>query len=304
MGFFNKSTARSIQSGRTMARFGLRMMPTFPSSSLKFRMAGFPQYGFKAGVSDRAFPFGAWPSRRSVCLRPSCSPLASSESPYCAGGRGALEHLRASGLCRSTPGALAPVRVILSRSLIAYSAPSAPLAGSSRFHRLAAYTRCLRCASPPRRPASGSVLSLPVPSRHAVLYDRGESIGCSGSVPSPMTLAFAESQPARHSQVSRHPLQTGECFRGFSGSPLLRPVKLLAPLADLTGHSAQPTGTFTPELSAGRSPFPSSGITTVATEQAPPAGLSPTGTAASIAALTQSFNHSIGAKCLSIRLWS
>jgi hypothetical protein len=35
-----------------MARSGLRMMPTFPSSSLKFRTAGFPRYGFKAGISD------------------------------------------------------------------------------------------------------------------------------------------------------------------------------------------------------------------------------------------------------------
>jgi hypothetical protein len=33
-----------------------RMMPTFPSSSLKFRTAGFPRYGFKAGISGVAFP--------------------------------------------------------------------------------------------------------------------------------------------------------------------------------------------------------------------------------------------------------
>ena len=39
-----------------MARTGLRMMPTFPSSPLKFRTAGFPRYGFKAGISDAAFP--------------------------------------------------------------------------------------------------------------------------------------------------------------------------------------------------------------------------------------------------------
>src|ERR1700676_4473536 len=39
-----------------MARTGLRMMPTFPSPPLKFRTAGFPQYGFKAGISDKAFP--------------------------------------------------------------------------------------------------------------------------------------------------------------------------------------------------------------------------------------------------------
>jgi hypothetical protein len=43
-------------SGRTEARSGLRMMPPFPPSPLKFRTAGFPRYGFKAGLSDKAFP--------------------------------------------------------------------------------------------------------------------------------------------------------------------------------------------------------------------------------------------------------
>ena len=47
-------------------------------------------------------------------------------------------------------------------------------AGTSRFHRMAAYTRCLRCAGAPRRPASGSELSLHIPSWHAVLSDPGE----------------------------------------------------------------------------------------------------------------------------------
>jgi hypothetical protein len=46
---------------------GLRMMPTFPLPSLKFRTARFPQYGFKAGVS--AFLFNA--SLASVGLPPS-----------------------------------------------------------------------------------------------------------------------------------------------------------------------------------------------------------------------------------------
>src|SRR6516225_1180620 len=44
------------KSGKAMARTGLRMMPTFPSPPLKFRTAGFPQYGFKAGLSEGAFP--------------------------------------------------------------------------------------------------------------------------------------------------------------------------------------------------------------------------------------------------------
>jgi hypothetical protein len=32
------------------------MMPTFPRSPLSFRTAGFPQYGWKAGVSGETFP--------------------------------------------------------------------------------------------------------------------------------------------------------------------------------------------------------------------------------------------------------
>ncbi len=146
-------------------------------------------------MSDRAFRALRWRRRN-----PRTAP----------GGAARLSTSVASGLGRSTPGALAPVWVLLSRSILTYSAPSAPLAGASRFHRWAAYTRCLHCASPPRRPASGSVLSLCVPSRPAVLCDRGEFIGCSCSVPSPTTLAFAVSPPARHSRVYRHPLRTGE----------------------------------------------------------------------------------------------
>ena len=236
-------------------------------------------------MSDGAFPIGASLTRRSVCLRPSCSPLAASYSPYCAEGRCALEHRRASGLSRSTPGALAPVRVILSRSITAYMAPSAPLAGTSRLHRYATYTRCLRCASMPRRPASGSVLSLCVPCRHAVLYDHEESVGCVCSVPSPTALAFTEASTVRHSQVPPSSASDGTLI--FAGSPLrysLRPVELLASLGGSERGLPQPTEAFTPGLPMGQSPFPSPGITTVATEQVPPAGLSPTGTSASIAA--------------------
>ncbi len=64
--------------------------------------------------------------------------------------------------------------------------PSASLAGTSRLHRSAAYTRCLRCAGAPRRPARPSLLSLPcfphVPStlrrwvRHAIPLPTGETI--------------------------------------------------------------------------------------------------------------------------------
>jgi hypothetical protein len=44
------------ESSRAKALDGLRMMPLFPLPSLKFRTVGFPEYGFKAGRSDGAFP--------------------------------------------------------------------------------------------------------------------------------------------------------------------------------------------------------------------------------------------------------
>jgi hypothetical protein len=115
---------------------------------------------------------------------------------------------------------------------------------------------------------SGSVLSLCLPSPHAALYDRGKFFGCTRSVPSPMTLAFAKSLTARHSRNPHHPFQMGGWFRGFTGS-LFRcgRVELLAPLYGSDQEFPQPTGTFTPELPASRSPFSSSGITTVVTER-------------------------------------
>jgi hypothetical protein len=75
------------------------------------------------------------------------------------------------------------------------------------------------------------VLSLCLPSPHAALRDRGKFISCTRSVPSPMTLAFAESLKARHSRNPHHPFPMGGWFRGFLGS-LLRCslVELLAPL--------------------------------------------------------------------------
>ena len=64
-----------------MARTGLRMMPTFPSSPLRFRTAGFPQYGSKAGLSGDACPrctpvkpAPGVPFANVVCLRPSRAP--------------------------------------------------------------------------------------------------------------------------------------------------------------------------------------------------------------------------------------
>ncbi len=150
-----------------MARTGLRMMPTFPSPPLKFRTVGFPQYGFKASMSDRAFlqarslkpapgirllphglllPFARFPLRGSLG---SVSKTIQASTCRCSGGLPSLPQ-----------GFLAPVRVVLSRSILAYY----DLMRQSRRHaatsRLCAYTQRLRCAGAPRRPTRPSLLSL------------------------------------------------------------------------------------------------------------------------------------------------
>ena len=137
-------TRRPPQSGRIEARFGLRMMPTFPRSPLSFRTAGFPQYGWKAGMSSGAFPMRhslsllpAYTGHRSVCIRPSCItwslrwPALSRIADSTMHRLGGWVVLRPRGP-RSGPGYAVP-------AVITYSAPSAPLAGTSRFHRFAAY---------------------------------------------------------------------------------------------------------------------------------------------------------------------
>ena len=53
---FHPQEWQLASSGRIEARTGLRMMPTFPRSPRSFRTAGFPQYGWKAGLSGGAFP--------------------------------------------------------------------------------------------------------------------------------------------------------------------------------------------------------------------------------------------------------
>jgi hypothetical protein len=113
-----------------MARTGLRMMPTFPSSPLKFRTASFPRYGFKASISD-----GAFPGRLAVKLAPSMPahrhslrhPSPASTTARSTGSASRPARVSTSRCSRgpaSLPqGSLAPARVVLSRSLIAYYDP-------------------------------------------------------------------------------------------------------------------------------------------------------------------------------------
>ena len=74
----------------------------------------------------------------------------------------------------------------------------------------------------------------------------------------------------------------GAQISGLHWFALLRPTELLASQADPTGLP-QPTEASTSGLSTGWSPFPPPDMTTVATGQFPPAGLTPARMSASIA---------------------
>ena len=113
------------ESGMIEARTGLRMMPTFPRSPLSFRTAGFPQYGWKAGLSG-----GAFPDRQRLKPAPGIRLLTAglpspfvhlrvgAVVPYCAGPL-TCRCTALEGGSPSAPGALARVRVMLSRSVLA-----------------------------------------------------------------------------------------------------------------------------------------------------------------------------------------
>src|SRR5215218_7483168 len=170
---------------------------------------------------------------------------------------------------------------MLSRSVLAYPAPSAPLAGTSRLHRRAAYTRCLRCAGAPRRPASGSGLSLPF------RPDMPSSL-TPGSSPSPLSSVAMPTRPSPRSERLGTPKtpairSRGARFRGFTGSHLLRPVRLLAPL-DGSDRVSPATGGFYIQASDGSVALPAAGYNYNSDWTPLLAGLSPAGMAASLAA--------------------
>ena len=106
-----------------MALNGLRMMPLSPSPSLKFRTARFPGYGFKADISDGAFPSSSLlklaPSvHRSISgLLPSFAPGESETLDPVLSREGALLTTPSFGPPGLTPGVLTPVGVIVSPTI-------------------------------------------------------------------------------------------------------------------------------------------------------------------------------------------
>src|SRR4051794_4196489 len=97
------------------------------------------------------------------------------------------------------------------------------------------------------------------------------------------TRAFAEIRAARPSQHSRNPFHAGPVFRGFTGSHLLRPVRLLAPL-DGSDRVSPATGGFYIQASGGSVALPAAGYDYNSNWTPLLAGLSPAGMAASLAA--------------------
>ena len=133
--------------------------------------------------------------------------------------------------------------------------------------------RCLRCAGAPRRPASGSALSLPFfPS-----MSRSMSPGrLSLHIPS----SFATSADLRRETPTARPLPISTISR-HTASLALQPAELLASLAEA----------FTSGLSTVRSPSPPPDMTTVSTGQSPPTGLSPARMAAERRCTASWFAH-------------
>jgi hypothetical protein len=124
---------------------------------------------------------------------------------------------------------------------------SVPLGGTSRFRRLAAYTECLRCAGAPRRPPSGSELSL-------MLFHNMSSSETTGNSSAALSqLLHRKHWPStwakkfRHSLYPHTPILVRCAFSRLDyGSLSLRPVALLALLSELTRLASSHRGRLHP----------------------------------------------------------
>ena len=150
-----------------MARTGRRMMPTFPSPPLKFRTVSFPQYGYKASMSDRAFLDSVMVKPAPGIPNQSPSLLPSFARLHLNGRLGSESKSVQVSTCRYTRGSpLYPRGAWLRCELCCLAplwlttTPSVSPASTSRF-RFYPYTQRLRCAGAPGRPTGPSLLSPP-----------------------------------------------------------------------------------------------------------------------------------------------
>ena len=205
------------------------MMPTFPSPPLKFRTAGFPRYGLKAGYRARPSPLPGLPSSfvLAAAIAIPCS---------VSGAVWSTQHLHASGFPlyprgpRSGPGYVCPGPSPLNRPHAPHS-PAHPDFAALRFIRDAL---AVPIGHRPRQPASGSELSL-------MVFRNMSPSETTGNSPVAFTQYFTGNTGLRHGiNVSAFPLPSHsdpgeECFSGLDyGSLALRPVALLVLLSEQT----------------------------------------------------------------------
>jgi hypothetical protein len=228
-----------------------------------------PQYGFKAGLSDAAFPSNWF----AIVLRALCCHRLF--PALCQGGC-AYKHLRASGHAALPQGPSL-------RSGLFCPGPSTlnrPHPPHSRAHpdfTVSAYTRCLRCtySHRSRQPTTGSELSL-------MLFRNMSSSETTGNFSAACTQHFTENtafnwrEKFRHSHHSSHS-DSGEesVFEALLRFAFATTCCFASPPVGADRIYIQPSRTFTPGLPTVWSPSPSPGITTVPTGQSALAGLSP-----------------------------
>ncbi len=258
----------TVQPGRTMVRTGLRMMPTFPSSSLKFRTVGFPQYGFKVWQSQRDLPlrfvFAQWCRRDDPFMS---APIIQGESSIHCTATPQGSSLRSKLCCLGPSSLVDPIR------------PTGEHAAISPY---GLYATPSLCTCVPTQLASGSELSLSIPSRRAIFI-----------TPESSSTAYAQFLRRRRwlssvierfsTLISRHPLLV-RVFTRLNPFACATARRVASLLGGSDWRNRQPTEAFTFGLSMSRSPFSLPNMTTVATEQSPLTGLSPVGIAASFAA--------------------
>ena len=210
--------------------------------------------------------------------------LVAIDVPRCVGGEDSL--LRRHGGCLpSAPGALAPVRVMLSgpSSLNRPHPPHSPAHRDFTAKRLICHAFAVReRRGDPRWFRAFTI----IPSWHAVLFDPGElghrSVQYRDADTGLRRELSGSALPNTPQSVSR-----GSWFSWLYGSHLLQPAKLLAPRYGSDRIAPRSTGAFTSKLSTGRSPFPLLDMTTTAAlELLLSAGLAPAGMIASFAAPT------------------
>src|SRR5229473_2666 len=289
--FLDKSHDAPVCRVRWWRGSGLRMMPTFPPPPLSFRTAGFPQYGWKVGLSGSAFP-------RVAQVKPAPGMPCTSRR-FVSALRALRNHTLRPALCRNSEfgsalpceelsplpqrpslrsGFYCPSPSTLNRPHPSHS-QAHPDFAAWRFIRnaLAVLVRlgdprvvpCFRCLflldmSPSSTPGSSSAAFT--------------QFLCRRRWPSPFPNGFG---------TPKYPTIRFKWAMAFGALPVH--IATTCRVARLPWRIRpallRPTEAFTPGLPSGWSPFPMPGITTVATGQAPPTGLAPAGTTASIAAL-------------------